>query len=457
MRGGDRERATRRERFENRAAQRRAFDWIGAGAQLVDENERVLGSGAQHLGEVLEMRAECREAGQDGLLVSDISVDIVEDRDPRSHINRRRNPGLHQRGEEPERLEQHRLAASVRAGDEKRPLVRQHLEIEGNDVDSLGNEERVAALDYGEALCWIGQLRRSAAELDRVTRARDEGIERDQRFERCSKRLAVRAKLLRQLRKNPVNLFDFLDLQLTNAIPCLDRRRRLDEQCSARCRCVVHDSTNHALRFAPNRNHEAPVPHRHGHVGDPLMRLELGHGALEKLDQLPLGTLQLAPDFLERRRRVIANLAVLVDRALDRVLDVLVGDEGFDLRGENSRDNRRRPFTAQGVARDARAAKQRAEHKEIRWGERGAFHAQTQERRARVGDAVQMPRLFGRYERAHGGHTRVLSFDDVPVGCRAQLSHPLAAEWRRRSLGNEGERARKLNDVERVRIHAKTS
>ena len=218
----------------------------------------------------------------------------------------------------------------------------------------------------------------------------------------------------------------------------------------------MHDSADHTLRFAPNRNDEAAVPHRHGHVGDSLVRLELGHGALEKLDQLSLRALQLAPDFPERRRRVIANLAVLVDRALDRILDGLVGDKRIDLPGENSRHHRRRAFSAQRFACDARAAEKLRQDQKLARTERCMFDTQARQRRPRIRHAVQVPRLLGGYERADRRHARVLALDRIAIGDGPQLPHPLGAERRRGSLGNEGESARKFNDVEGVRIHAAT-
>src|SRR6266404_2615838 len=114
----------------------------------------MLGRGAQYFGEVLEMCAERRKAGQDRLLVSNVGVDVVENRDSRSRIDRSWNPRLHQGGKQTQRLEQHCFAAGVRSGNEQRSFVRRHLEVERNDVDPLGYEERVSTLDeIGRASC----------------------------------------------------------------------------------------------------------------------------------------------------------------------------------------------------------------------------------------------------------------------------------------------------------------
>src|SRR6059036_1329929 len=95
------------------------------------------------------------------------------------------------------------------------------------------------------------------------------------------------------------------------------------------------------------------------------MRLELRHRALEELDQLALRSLELAPDFLEPGRSIVANLAFLIDRLLDGVLDPPIDEKRLDLAREDGRDDRRRS-SPQRFTRDARAAKKRAGRQKIR-------------------------------------------------------------------------------------------
>src|SRR5439155_24291438 len=104
VRGRDRKRSARRQRLKNGSAQCRSFDWICAGPELVDENERVFSRRAEHLREILDVRAEGRQARKDRLLVADVGVDVVDDGDPGSGIYRRWNPRLYQGGEKPQRF-----------------------------------------------------------------------------------------------------------------------------------------------------------------------------------------------------------------------------------------------------------------------------------------------------------------------------------------------------------------
>ena len=98
----------------------------------------------------------------------------------------------------------------------------------------------------------------------------------------------MRPDFIGELGQNAIDLFDFFDLQFPDAIARLDCRRRLDEERAASRRGVVDDSTNGTLRLATDWNDVAAIPDGDRHVGDTLVRLEFGHRALEKLDQLAL-------------------------------------------------------------------------------------------------------------------------------------------------------------------------
>ena len=206
----------------------------------------------------------------------------------------------------------------------------------------------------------------------------------------------MRAKSFTQIRQYSVDFFDLFDLKLANAIACLNRRRRLDEERAACSRGVVDDPTDRALRFPAHGNHETTVANCHRHVGDALVGLELRHSALEKLDQLPLRTLELAANFLESGGSIVPNLGVFVNRALDRVLDALVDKERFDLAGQNGCNHWRWTLTTQRFTGYARAAEQGADNEEVRRCEGSTFDSQASQRCPRIGHSEEMPRLLSR-------------------------------------------------------------
>src|SRR5205807_1845336 len=103
------------------------------------------------------------------------------------------------------------------------------------DFDSLCSQEWVSSVDDAESARGVGELGRPTAKLDCEARAGDERIERDESFEGFAKRLTVRPELVGEIGEDAVDFFDFLDLELADAIARLDGRRRLDEERSA-CR-----------------------------------------------------------------------------------------------------------------------------------------------------------------------------------------------------------------------------
>src|SRR6185436_3198299 len=189
-------------------------------------------------------------------------------------------------------------------------------------------------------------------------------VEGDQRLERLAECVAMRAELVADFRKNAVDLLDFLDLQLAYAVAGFNRRRRLDEERPARSRCVLDDATHGSVCLASNRNHIAAIAHGHRHVGYTLMRLQLGHCALEKLDQLSLRSFELAANFSERPRCFVAHLSVLVDRALDQLLDGAVDEQRLYLSRQDSGDDWRRA-APQRFAGQPTTAKERPEKEEV--------------------------------------------------------------------------------------------
>ena len=179
----------------------------------------------------------------------------------------------------------------------------------------------------------------------------------------------MRSDLLRQLGENSFDLFDLLALELANSVAGFDCRWRLDEESSSGLRSVVNDSADCALRFAPNGDDETTIADGDGHVSHALMLLELGHRALEQLDQLTLRALELATNATEIRRRVVANLTVVVDRVGDRVLERFVRSERLYLFRQNRHHDRAGALSAKRFTRHPRAPQKRTEYEQIRRSE----------------------------------------------------------------------------------------
>src|SRR3954468_2959326 len=156
------------------------------------------------------------------------------------------------------------------------------------------------SLDDRKAVGRVGQISRGATKLDRKTGAGDQRIKSCQRIERAGESVAMWTELIGEIRQDAIDLLDFFDLQLTDAIPRFDRRRRLDEKSASGGRRVVDDATDGTLRFASNRDHVTSIANRHRHVRDTLVGLELRHRPLEQPNQLTLRSFELAADFSQR-------------------------------------------------------------------------------------------------------------------------------------------------------------
>ena len=84
MRGGQRERPSRRERHERGRGERRPFGRIRAAPHLVEQDEGGLVSLVEHLPQHAHVRAERGQAGRDALSVTDVGVEAPKDGQPAS-------------------------------------------------------------------------------------------------------------------------------------------------------------------------------------------------------------------------------------------------------------------------------------------------------------------------------------------------------------------------------------
>ncbi len=300
----------------------------------------------------------------------------------------------------------------------------------------------------------LAQVRRGAVAPQGVARAREERVELDQRVERRRHLGVVRSHEVGELGEDALHLARLFGLELADAVPRLDRRRRLHEQRPPRGRLVVDDAAHRAARLATDRNHVPAVPHRHRHVGDALMRLQPSHQALEQLHELAFRGAQLAAQTPQRRRCIVAHRAIGIDGALDRALGRRRHDEALDDRREHGARDLRMPLVDEGGSRQAGGAEERAAAQELLAGPDAADGAQPGECRRQGGDRLGRPRIVAGKERPHGRDARVLALDGAAIAGRRQRSHARSARLGARLLGHQRENARQLQDVERVRVHA---
>ena len=155
------ERAARLEKVDDRRAQRAAVGWIGAAADLVEENQGGRCEGPIHRRDVGHVRRERAQARGDRLLVADVGEDGPEDRHPRPGGRRDVEARLRHERQEPRGLQRDRLAARVRTGDHERLDRRDEQDVDRNRSGSFRVGDR-----------WNQQRMARAAQLESAVRGK---------------------------------------------------------------------------------------------------------------------------------------------------------------------------------------------------------------------------------------------------------------------------------------------
>ena len=164
-----------------------------------------------------------------------------------ARTDRGRDAALNEHRAERDRFEQHGLAAGVRTADEERPLRGSIVRSNGTTVTPCASSNgcrpyRITNPSAGEPSSGTVQSKSSAK------RARAYSVSRSTSASSVSAIAPARAGRSSSVSsaQNPFDLAPFLGLELSDAVPCLDGRRRLNEQRGAGRRCVLNDSADDA-------------------------------------------------------------------------------------------------------------------------------------------------------------------------------------------------------------------
>ena len=341
VRGGDDQRATIREHFEDRPRQRRALVGIGARAELIEQDERALIGLGEHLADLLDERGERREVLGDRLIVADDGEDPFEHRHARALRRGDVAAGLRHQREQRERFERDRLAAGVRAGDEQQRSIGRQLEIHRHDLAGriaplLREQQRVARGLEIHATVTIDGRPRGLHALGQM-RTREDPVERTQRLDERRQRLALSAHGVGQLGEDAGRFLLLVALEGDEVVVRLDHRFRLDEQRLAALRAVVHDAAQSAAGFRAQREHVAPVAHRHEAIGEHAVALRLQQ-SLEICDETPASLTELPTQLAEPRAGAIGQRAVVVERLAQALAQLVHTRERFGAGGQRGGD-----------------------------------------------------------------------------------------------------------------------
>ena len=319
MRRRDRRRANREQALEDGHGERRALLRVRAGAELVDEHEVFGARFREDRDDMRHVRGKCGKALLDALLVADVGVDVVVDRDLGALRHGQEAAALRHEHHEAERLHADRLAARVRARDEQHGKARAELDVDGHDI--FVRDQRMARGEQPR-LAAVRQLRLRRLHALREPRFRKGKIDLRQYVGIRRQRRAFLLHLERQALEDARDFALLGQRQLLHVVAGLDDGHRLDEERRARRGLVVHDAGEKAAVLGLDRQHVALVADRHDGILEMLLMLRRVEDRADAVLDARLGRRPLAADAAELDTRVIAQLAVLVDGVIEAALEL---------------------------------------------------------------------------------------------------------------------------------------
>src|SRR3984957_10925776 len=300
VRRGDCQCAQGAEFFEQRDGESRAFFGRGARTHFVDENQRAVRRDLEHRFQIQHVRRKRGEVGGNGLLVTDIGQNVIEERQFgafRSNGNRR----LCSKCSEADVFKGDCLPARVGSADDHHCFRAAKRKGQGDGFAALRAqrvfENRITRGFEAERIT-DGKFRHRAIELTRKSRTGKNRIEMSDSRGGGFKRPAIGADLFGEFGENACNLRDFFFGKLDEAIIEIDGSERLDEYRLARGAGSVHDARNGAAIAGANRNDEAIVAER-----DVVLA--------SRLTTCPKNTFERLLDFVARLPDARANAAQL--------------------------------------------------------------------------------------------------------------------------------------------------
>ena len=329
--GRDDVRASFAEVLDHRASQGPALRRIGAGADLVEQNQPREGQPAIHRHDVAQMSREGAQVGGDRLLVADVREDGSEDRDHGAGGGRDVQSGLRHEGEQPGRLQRDGLPAGVRAGDDQGAVARSEDDVDGNrfgrsfrrrgrlqPARHRPHQQRMPGRPQLEGL--VGrELRLHAADRGRERRARlhDVEIRRDREGPAQVGRAPPEGR--RQPQQHAADLVLLVLLQGDDLVVDVDGAERLEEQAGAARRAPVHDARDGRAMLRSDDQHEPPVA-----IGDhPVLQVLGGLPVPQERFEIPAQPVALLVEAAANRLQLRAGIVVDVAGGVDLPVNVL--------------------------------------------------------------------------------------------------------------------------------------
>ena len=359
--------AARAERVEHGDGEGLSLARIRSAGELVEEDEDAGVRGVEDRREVLDMSAEGGEVLAEVLVVADVGEHEIDGRHPRAVGGGHGQPRPdHERGEA-ERLQRHRLAPGVGAGDDH-GAAGADGEIARHHRDAVELEERVSGGDeVDRRVARREQLREGEAQLLRELGRGGAEIGVRERVGGGREPVDVLGDLRRE--RDVDGLLLAGDLAVEHLLPVAHRDDgpRLHEEGGAAVARCVDDAGEPLVGVGADGEHVAPVA-----LG-PEAVLEdafvLADELVEPTDQPVARGAPLGPELAEVRRGAIRQGPVGVERARELALQVVERGIG---RARSVERGHGRPARLQEAAQRAGGAEARRDRPDLLVRERRA-------------------------------------------------------------------------------------
>ena len=252
------------EAMEDALRQRATDLWLGAAAELVDEQQAPLAAMANHLLHMKKVGGVGRKVIVNALLVANVNEHLRENARRRSLRGRNGHAALHHVLQEGNRLQTDGLAAGVRSGNEqdatsgrKRNVQRFHLLALA--FQTSRKKGMVGALPVQTR--GIHGTKNDGADAAGVAGERTEIVNVSEKDKGMLNVGQHRANEVGEFAQDANDLAMFLGFEFTHPIVGIDYRSGLDEDRAPRGTFIVNNAFDLALGGRGNGNDETTVTH----------------------------------------------------------------------------------------------------------------------------------------------------------------------------------------------------
>ena len=312
--------------LDNGHGQGRALGGVGAGAQLVKQDQGAVIALFDNIDDIAHVGREGGEILLNALLIADVCQDVAEHRQVAAVVGGDMQAALVHGGKQADGLDGDGLAAGIGAGDHQGIKAVSQLQADGHGLGLIQQRVPGPAQDNAPGLTGGALTVQFIAEL---------GLGKDQiqpyQNLKVGRNIVPMLRAVgRQLRQDAVDLDLLLGGQLPQLVIGLDGGHGLNKQGSAGGRNIMHQAGNGPLMLCLYRHHIAVLPHGDDGLLQGLGIAGRGNNLLQGIPGPGSSGPHLAADVGQLRAGPVGDLILTADGGADLLFQKLVGMEGIE-------------------------------------------------------------------------------------------------------------------------------